>query len=129
HGYPTCRLTRRVASDPLNMTDSSSDPRSGLHGDDPLASAAGARPAIHRIVVPPDVSMVALLGARDDVLRAIERSFPRTDIHVRGNEIQVGGPHGEVALVERLVDELLDVVGSGQSLTADAVERATGMLR
>jgi phosphate starvation-inducible PhoH-like protein len=73
--------------------------------------------------------MVALLGARDEVLRAIERSFPKTDVHARGNEITVTGPFGEVALVERLIDELLAVVAAGQALSADAVERSVGMLR
>ena len=48
---------------------------------------------------------------------------------MRGNEITVTGPFGEVALVERLVDELIAVVGAGQPLTADAVERSVGMLR
>jgi phosphate starvation-inducible PhoH-like protein len=85
--------------------------------------------AVHKIVVPPEVSMVSLLGARDQVLRAVERSFPRADIHVRGNEITVTGPHGEVALVERLIDELITVVAAGQPLTTDAVERSVGMLR
>jgi phosphate starvation-inducible protein PhoH and related proteins len=84
---------------------------------------------VHRIVVPPEVSMVALLGARDEVLRAIERSFPKTDVHARGNEITVTGPFGEVALVERLIDELLAVVAAGQALSPDAVERSVGMLR
>jgi phosphate starvation-inducible PhoH-like protein len=100
------------------------------------SQAAGASPgnggtpqAVHRIVVPPTVNMVSLLGAGDEVLRSIERSFPKADVHVRGNEITVTGPFGEVALVERLVDELLVVVGAGQSLTADAVERSVGMLR
>ena len=87
------------------------------------------RQAVHRIVVPAEIPMVSLLGARDEVLAAVERSFPRADVHVRGNEITVTGPHGEVALVERLVDELIAVVGSGQTLTADAVERSVGMLR
>jgi phosphate starvation-inducible PhoH-like protein len=41
----------------------------------------------------------------------------------------VSGPHGEVALVERLFDELLAVLASGQTLSPDAVERAVGMLR
>ena len=99
---------------------------SGRHGN---GSSAGAAQAVHRIVVPPAVNMVALLGAGDEVLRAIERSFSRADIHVRGNEITVTGPFGEVALVERLVDELLVVVGAGQPLTPDAVERSVGMLR
>jgi phosphate starvation-inducible PhoH-like protein len=84
---------------------------------------------VHRIVVPGDVSMVSLLGARDEVLRAAEHAFPRADIHVRGNEITVTGPFGVVALVERLVDELIAVLAAGQPLTPDAVERSVGMLR
>jgi phosphate starvation-inducible protein PhoH and related proteins len=85
--------------------------------------------AVHRIVVPPEVAMVALLGAQDSILRTIERAFPRADIVVLGNEITVTGPFGEVALVERLVDELLAVVAAGQTLTPDAVDRVVGMLR
>ena len=73
--------------------------------------------------------MVSLLGPRDELLRTIERAFPQLDIHVRGNEITLAGPGGEVALVERLVDELIAVLEAGQSLTADAVERSLGMLR
>jgi phosphate starvation-inducible protein PhoH and related proteins len=92
------------------------------------SGAAGAQ-AVHKIVVPSDVVMVSLLGARDEVLRTVERAFPRADVHVRGNEITVSGPHGEVALVERLIDELLAVLSSGQALSPDAVERAVGMLR
>jgi phosphate starvation-inducible PhoH-like protein len=84
---------------------------------------------VHRIVVPAEVSMVSLLGARDEILRAVERSFSRADIHVRGNEITVTGPFGEVALVERLVDELIAVLAAGQPLSVDAVERSVGMLR
>ncbi len=91
--------------------------------------AGGTPQAVHRIVVPPAVNMVSLLGAGDEVLRAIERSFPKADIHARGNEITVTGPFGEVALVERLIDELLVVVGAGQALSPDAVERSVGMLR
>ena len=94
----------------------------------PAGRSTGAE-AVHRIVVPAEVNMVALLGARDEVLRAVERSFTRADIHVRGNEITVTGPHGEVALIERLIDELLTVVAAGQVLTPDAVERSIGMLR
>jgi phosphate starvation-inducible protein PhoH and related proteins len=95
----------------------------------PATRRASAPQAVHRIVIPPEVPMVSLLGARDEVLSAIERSFSRADVHVRGNEITVTGPFGEVALVERLIDELLAVVAAGQALTPDAVERSVGMLR
>ncbi|QDB78899.1 PhoH family protein [Georgenia sp. 311] len=82
----------------------------------------------HQITVPDDVPMVSLLGRRDEVLRAVESGFPTVDIHVRGNVVSFAGPAGDVALAERLVDELAQVARSGQALTADAVGRAITML-
>src|SRR3954462_8524116 len=82
----------------------------------------------HTIVIAPDVAMVSLLGPADELLRTIERAFPRLDVHVRGNEINVIGPPGEVALLERLIDEMLRVIAVGQALTRDAVERSVAML-
>jgi len=89
---------------------------------------AGGQPA-HTIVLPPELSMVTLLGPRDELLRAMEHSFPHLDIHVRGNEFHVSGAPAEVALLERLIDELLVVLGTGQPLNRDAVERSVSMLR
>jgi phosphate starvation-inducible protein PhoH and related proteins len=83
----------------------------------------------HKIVVPASVPMVSLLGSGDEFLRAVERAFPDADIHVRGNEITVSGPPGDVTMVERLLDELVLVVRTGQPLTADSVERSIAMLR
>jgi len=85
--------------------------------------------AHHKIVVPPTHPMVSLLGSGDEFLRVIEQGFPGTDIHVRGNEITVTGPPADVALVERLVDELVVVVRTGQPLSAEAVERSIAMMR
>ena len=82
----------------------------------------------HQVTVPDDVPMVVLLGQRDEVLRAVERGFPAVDVHVRGNVLTLTGPVGDVALAERLVDELSTVAGAGQALSADAVERAIAML-
>jgi phosphate starvation-inducible PhoH-like protein len=83
----------------------------------------------HTIVIPPTVPMVNLLGPRDELLRTVERAFPKLDIRVRGNEITLLGGGGEIALLERLMDELIAVLAAGQTLTADAVERSIGMLR
>ncbi|HEU5242092.1 MAG TPA: PhoH family protein, partial [Ornithinibacter sp.] len=83
----------------------------------------------HTVVVPPEVAMVTLLGPRDEMLRTMERQFPHVQIHVRGNEFSVSGPSADVALVERLIDELLDVIDAGQPLNRDAVERSIQMLR
>jgi len=95
--------------------------------DEPTGPTGSA--AIHRIVVPPQVPMVALLGAQDEILTGIERAMPRADIHVRGNEITITGRPGDVALVERLIDELITVVSAGQPLTRDAVDRTVSMLQ
>ncbi|HEY2552617.1 MAG TPA: PhoH family protein, partial [Streptosporangiaceae bacterium] len=60
--------------------------------------------------------------------RVIEREFT-ADIHVRGNEITVTGRPEETALVSGLFEELLELQANGAELSADAVERAAGMLR
>ena len=83
----------------------------------------------HSITIPPQFAMVTLLGPRDELLRTIERAFPRVDVHVRGNELTLRGPSADVTVVERLVDELLVVIAAGQQLTRDAVERSIAMLR
>ncbi len=101
--------------------------------DGPLerdASAAGLTThATHSITIPPSVSMVTLLGPRDELLRTMERAFPQLDVHVRGNQLSLRGESADVALVERLVDELLLIIEAGQPLNRDAVERSIGMLR
>ncbi|GAA4359313.1 PhoH family protein [Angustibacter luteus] len=106
-------------------TDTSSETPSDTPGPDPSPGAQ----VPHTIVVAAEVPMVSLLGPGDELLRTIERAFPRLDVHVRGNEITLNGPPAEVALLERLVDELLVVIASGQPLTRDAVDRSVAMLR
>jgi len=82
-----------------------------------------------RMVVPTSLDMVSLLGSGDELLRVIERSFPGVDIHVRGNEIRLAGEASDVALVERLLDELVTVIRTGQGLSPEAVERSAEMLK
>ncbi len=82
----------------------------------------------HRITIPSTVSMVELLGLRDEVLRAIESGFTTVDVHVRGNQVALGGPAGDVALVARLIDELVEMALSGTPLTPDVVTRSVAML-
>jgi phosphate starvation-inducible PhoH-like protein len=90
---------------------------------------AESQQARSKIVVPASQPMVAVLGSGDEFLRVVERAFPATDIHVRGNEITVTGEPGDVALVDRLYDEIVTVLRSGQGLTSEAVERLVSMLR
>jgi phosphate starvation-inducible PhoH-like protein len=72
--------------------------------------------------------MVELLGMDDQVLRAVEGGFTSVDVHVRGNEITLAGPAGDVALVARLVDELVETAVAGTPLTPDVVTRSVAML-
>jgi phosphate starvation-inducible PhoH-like protein len=98
------------------------------HRSAPVPDEGPVRPT-HTITIPPSIPMVALLGPRDELLATIERNFPRLDVHVRGNEMSLRGESADVALVERLVDELLVVLDAGQPLGRDAVERSIAMLR
>jgi phosphate starvation-inducible PhoH-like protein len=93
------------------------------------SSMAESPQAQSKIVVPASQPMVAVLGSGDEFLRVVERAFPHTDIHVRGNEITVTGEPGDVALVDRLYDEIVTVLRAGQGLTSEAVERLVAMLR
>ncbi|MBD0837590.1 PhoH family protein [Streptomyces sp. TRM68416] len=79
--------------------------------------------------VPAQHPMVTVLGSGDSLLRVIEKAFPAVDIHVRGNEISAVGDTGEVALIQRLFDEMMLVLRTGQPMTEDAVERSIAMLR
>lgn len=73
--------------------------------------------------------MVSVLGSGDSLLRVIETAFPAADIHVRGNEVSAVGDAREVALIQRLFDEMMLVLRTGQPMTEDAVERSIAMLR
>ena len=132
------------------MTDASTTPTERSTGQDLTASgepAAPSAPATSRplgtpaqptsaepadvtrtLTLPEDVAPVTLLGARDEVLRAIEKGFTDVDIHVRGTAVTVSGPAARVDTVVVLLSELIDVARAGTPLTADAVERAVGLL-
>ncbi|AFM18098.1 phosphate starvation-inducible protein PhoH, predicted ATPase [Mycolicibacterium chubuense NBB4] len=78
------------------------------------------------MTVPPDL-VVGLLGSRDENLRALENLLA-ADIHARGNAITLSGEPADVALAERAISELMEIVSSGQPLTPDAVRHSVAML-
>jgi phosphate starvation-inducible PhoH-like protein len=90
----------------------------------------GTAPAAVRttITVPDSVSMVALLGSGDELLRLVENELV-ADVHVRGNEIAVTGQPADNAFAVRVFDELIALLGTGQALRPDSVRRVIGMLR
>ena len=82
----------------------------------------------HTFSIPASVPTVALFGPNDEYLRLIEDSF-EAGIHARGNTITVTGSPSEAALIERLLDELVTIIRTGQGLSAETVERSLTMLR
>jgi phosphate starvation-inducible PhoH-like protein len=98
--------------------------------DTGISSRSDEQPELpaHVVVVPNSIPMVALLGPRDEHLTLIEKAF-KADVHVRGNQVTLRGVPAEVALVERLLDELVTIIRTGQGVTPETVERAIGILR
>jgi len=92
----------------------------------PAAEAPQARTTI---TVPASQPMVALLGTNDEYLRMIERAFPDADVLARGNEIMINGTPDDVATMDMLFGEMLTVLRTGQTLSADSVERSIGFIR
>ncbi|SEL74357.1 phosphate starvation-inducible protein PhoH [Blastococcus sp. DSM 46786] len=91
----------------------------------PTPSTAPVRATI---TVPDGVSMVALLGSGDELLRLVEGELD-ADVHVRGNEIAVTGQPADNAFAVRVFDELIALLGTGQVLRPDSVRRVIGMLK
>jgi phosphate starvation-inducible PhoH-like protein len=81
-----------------------------------------------KILVPGHQSMVALLGQRDELLRLVEAAF-ESQILVRGNEITISGHQPEAGKVAFLFEELLTILGQGQTLTAESVGKTIEMVK
>ncbi|MGQ0573926.1 MAG: PhoH family protein [Pseudonocardia sp.] len=75
----------------------------------------------------PDAALLALLGSRDESLRAAEDMLA-ADVHVRGNELTLSGEPGDVAFAERVFTELIMLAERGQQVGIDAVRRTVEML-
>jgi phosphate starvation-inducible protein PhoH and related proteins len=87
-----------------------------------------ARSTQVKILVPGSQPMVALLGQRDELLRLIESAFD-SHILVRGNEITITGEEQEAEKVALLFEELLEILGQGQTLTTDSVGKTIDMIK
>src|SRR3954451_22880032 len=94
---------------------------------EPTSGASRAARVQTRISVSDPKIMVNLLGAKDEILRLIERTLS-SDVHVRGNEITITGDPAENATAERLFSELIELIEKGETLTVDSVRRTAEML-
>ncbi|WP_073914997.1 PhoH family protein [Streptomyces sp. CB00455] len=95
----------------------------------PTAHIPAPGQARAHFTVPATHPMVTVLGSGDALLRVIEKAFPEADIHVRGNQVSAVGDAAAVALIQRLFDEMMLVLRTGQPMTEDAVERSIAMLK
>jgi phosphate starvation-inducible PhoH-like protein len=81
-----------------------------------------------RLVVPADRAMADLVGQGDHLLKLIEDQF-ESRITVRGNEIAISGDAEETQAVSALFSELIELMGKGETLTPDTIDRAIDMLK
>ncbi|MDY5128777.1 PhoH family protein [Actinotignum urinale] len=76
------------------------------------------------LTVPEHVSLLRLLGHRDEVLRTLEKGLEPANIHVLDHRITISGDLQDVDVAATLIGELIDVVADGETLTSDTVGRA-----
>src|SRR5450759_4408191 len=88
--------------------------------------AATGPAAERRMSIPASISMVNVLGPRDEYLRILERDL-EADIHVRGNEVTLSGSPMAVAHAAEVLTEIVTIIRTGQGLSAADVERVVGM--
>ena len=81
------------------------------------------------VVVPTSTPMVSIVGARDELIKVIEKAFPDVVLMVRGNEITIDGSLENVTLIQSLISDMIVMLRTGQGLTPEAIERSIVMLR
>lgn len=81
-----------------------------------------------KIRVPPNLSMVDLVGHTDEWLKIIESSFT-SSILVRGNEITITGEEEEAERASRLFKELIVLLEKGHQLSADNIRVSINMIK
>ncbi|WP_421119676.1 PhoH family protein [Aquihabitans daechungensis] len=79
------------------------------------------------IHIPGNHLMRPLLGERDELLRMVEASFTGATVHVRGNEIVIGGTDAD--RVGRLFGELVTLLQAGQELDPALLARTIDMIK
>jgi phosphate starvation-inducible PhoH-like protein len=75
-----------------------------------------------------DVDPLLLFGFNDVFLRKVEGAFPDTHITARGNEVLLRGDEEAIAQVERVIDELITLVGRNEHLTETDVDTVLALV-
>ncbi len=81
-----------------------------------------------KLEVPENLSMLDLLGQRDELLKVIEGAF-QSRIVVRGNKITINGGEKEAEIVLNIFNELLDILNAGERLTKQSVTQTVDLIK
>jgi len=74
------------------------------------------------------VSMVALFGTEDKLLKTLEQTYPNVEVHARGNQVVLTGPAKDVSAARGLVEEMVALIANGQELAPQDLSRSAKML-
>ena len=85
-----------------------------------MAALSNSRQQIEITRVP----MVSLLGVNDALLKTLETTFPNLEVLARGNTLTFNGPAEDVAKAAVLVDQLVELLSSGQQLAPQDITRS-----
>ncbi|WP_229684171.1 PhoH family protein [Nocardia camponoti] len=72
-------------------------------------------------------SVFGFLGSADENLRQLEALLD-ADVHVRGNTVTITGLPGDVALAERVIEQLVALTGRNRNITPESVRHTYSML-
>ncbi|WP_180967292.1 PhoH family protein [Zhihengliuella halotolerans] len=98
----------------------------------PAESRTGARPT--RVAEPALITfastdeMVASLGANDEVVRILQKVYPKALLHVRGNELTVAGEAEHAGKALRVVHEARGLAAKGTRVNPQLVEQLVRMV-
>ena len=113
------------------MTESANGKRRLIAGEGTAGDFPRSLPGIRNEVVLFDDSdqMVQSLGSHDEALRFIEEQFPAVSFHVRGNELSISGPAGDVPRIMRLLHEVRELVARGTVISPAVLQQLVALLR
>ncbi|GAB2674899.1 PhoH family protein [Nocardia goodfellowii] len=124
--------TQGEIGDPTNPTAGSRSPAPSAappaipRGAGDNGSAPAPRTVRSSIDLAPE-SVFPFLGSADQNLRELEQLLD-ADIHVRGNAVTLTGRAADVALAERVIEQLVALTGRNRVVTPEAVRHTVSML-
>jgi phosphate starvation-inducible PhoH-like protein len=80
-----------------------------------------------KLAIPDHLSPFQVLGENDQALAALEDAVPDTDVHVRGHQVTLRGTEDALRRGEHIMRSLIELAGTGQAVTAEAVQRAANL--